>query len=441
MPYPISSLSEFNQLKQEVKVNKNILLVGVDIAKENHTSAFEMTSGEILRKRFTFSNDFEGFSAFKDKIDFYQHRQPIEKVLVGMEATASYWKPLSHYLTTEQLAQVLVSTFTVKNNRQTLNLSKDKNDVKDCHNICDLMRQGKFHFLNLQKYEHQDLTHLFRMRFSLVKDKAKIRIQLRHLLSQVFPELERQTGNILGKTISAILQNCPFPKDILQMERQDLTQLIYEASNHRLGESKAQSIYQLAQNSIGIDTEEMSTRLEMSLLFKRLSAIKQDISVIENQILVCVENNPHYNLLRTIKGIGAVSAAGLLAEIGDIDCYSNAKQLTKLAGLDLWGNFSGKSIRSGKHISKKGRKILRTVAYEAAVSCVRCNPFFKNKYLQLLANQSPRKKICAIAYVAIADKLLRIVFRMLKDGQAFNPHYEEMLKERYQPKSKYHQAA
>lgn len=427
---------EFNQLKQEVRLNKNILLVSVDIAKDTHTSAFEMTSGEILRKKFSFSNDIEGFSAFKNKIEYYQSQRLIDNVIVGMEATATYWKPLSAYLARLDMKQVLVNTFTVKNNRQTLNLSKDKDEAKDCHNICDLMRQGKFHFLNMHKYENQDLARLFRMRFSLIKDKAKIRIKSRHLLSEVFPELERQVSNILGKTIWAILQKCPFPKDIVQMDTQELTQLILEASHHKLGEKKAQSIYQLAQNSIGIDTEEMSTRLEMSLLFKKLSAIQQDISLIEKQLLEIVKNNRHYKLLLTIKGIGPVSAAGLLAEIGDIRYYSNAKQLTKLAGLDLWGNFSGKSVRSGKHISKKGRKILRTVAYEAAITCVRCNPFFKDKYLKLLENQPQRKKIKSMAYVAIADKLLRIVFRMLKDEKAFNPNYEKILKERYQPKNK-----
>lgn len=436
MQNPIGSLTEFNHLKQEVKINKNILLVSVDIAKDNHTSAFEMTSGEILRKKFSFSNDREGFDAFINKIDYYCRQQPIEKVLVGMEATACYWKAFSHYLARANIAQVLVNTFTVKNNRQTLNLSKDKNDAKDCHNICDLMRQGKFHFLNLQKYENQDLTRLYRMRFSLMKDKARIRIKLRHLLSEIFPELERQTANILGKTMLAILQKCPFPKDVLQIDQQELTQLILEASRHKLGEKKARSLYQLAQTSVGIDSEELSTRLELSLLLKKLKAIEQDVGVIEKQLFDAVKNNRHYQLLLSIKGIGPIAAAGLVAEIGDIRCYTHAKQLTKLAGLDLWANFSGKSVRSGKHISKKGRKILRTVVYEAAITCVRCNRLFKNKFLNLLENQPRRRKIKALAYVAIADKLLRIVFRMLTDGTAFNPNYETILKERYQPKAK-----
>jgi transposase len=428
-------LVEFNQLKVDVRRNNNFLLVGIDIAKRSHICSFELTSGQILRKKFSFSNDIEGFQALIDKITSYRQQYQVEKVICGLEATATYWKPLALHLVSEALRVVLVSTLAVKQNRQTLDVSKDKNDVKDAHNICDLMAQGKFQYLNLRKGTVAELSRLFRIRFGLTKQKAKIRIKLRQVLGEIFPELETSVSNILGATVLAIVEQAPFPKDILELGLEKLTQLVKQASRQRLGKNKALTIYALAQQSVGSDIEGESVRFELQLLLKNLEALLTDLKNTEKKILKIISDDPHYILLLSVKGIGPVIAAGLIGEIGDINWYSSAKQLTKLAGLDLWSNDSGASVHSGKHISKKGRKYLRTIAYEAAINCVRCNPQFKAKYQQLLDNQARRKKIKAIAYVAIADKILRMVFRMLKDGKAYNPDYDERLKERYRCKN------
>lgn len=428
------ALVEFLELKKEVRRSNLILLVGIDISKRTHVCSFEMSSGEVIRKRFCFSNDIAGFSQLIEKIRYYQAKLNIEEVVCGLEATATYWKPLAFHLFTENVKVVLVSTLAVKKNRQTIDVSKDKNDVKDAHNICDLMAQGKFQYLNLRKGRIADLCRLFRIRFGLIKEKAKKRIKFRQILDEIFPEIEAYFNNILGATILGILKTCPFPQDIVNMGIEQLMDIIKKASRNRLGREKALTIFALAQRSIGIDIEQRSVRFELQLQIQELQRLLEQIEMVENEIKNIIAHNKHYKRLLSIKGIGLVTAAGLIGEIGDIQWYSNAKQLTKLAGLDLWSNDSGDSIRSGKHISKKGRKYLRTIAYEAAVNCVRCNSNFKQKYLQLLDNQSKKKKIKAIAYIAIADKILRLVFRMLKDATAYDPDYDQKLKERYRCK-------
>lgn len=427
-------LVEFNHLKATVRRNNNILLVGIDIAKRNHVCSFELTSGQIIRKTFRFSNDINGFQMLIDKINSYRRQHQVEQVICGLEATATYWKPLALHLVSEGLYVVLVSTLAVKQNRQTLDVSKDKNDAKDAHNICDLMAQGKFQYLNLRKGPVAELSRLFRIRFGLTKDKAKIRIKLRQMLGDIFPELEAHFKDILGATALALLKQYPFPNDMLELGVEQLTQLIQAASHHRLGKNKALAIYALAQQSVGIDIEGEAVRFELQLLLKNLAGLLADLKATEQKIVDIIQHDKNYSLLLSIKGIGPVIAAGLIGEIGDINWYASAKELTKLAGLDLWSNNSGDSIRSGKHISKKGRKYLRTIAYEAAVNCARCNPQFKAKYQQLLDNQARRNKIKSIAYVAIADKVLRMVFRMLKDGTPYNPNYDDILKERYRCK-------
>lgn len=144
-----------------------------------------------------------------------------------------------------------------------------------------------------------------------------------------------------------------------------------------------------------------------------------------------VKDRRDYKLLLTIRGIGPIFAASIIAEIGDISNFTAGKQLIKLAGLDLFGQQSGDSLNTLKHITKRGRKQLRTIIYQAAVSCVRLNPQLKLKYQQLLENQSDKKKKTGKALIAIACKLLRIIFRMLTENKEYDACYDGMLRSKF----------
>ncbi len=192
---------------------------------------------------------------------------------------------------------------------------------------------------------------------------------------------------MLGATALALLKQTPFANDILELGVEQLNPLIKAASRHRLGKNKALASYAQAQQSIGIDIEGQAVRFELQLLLKNLAGLLADLKATKQKIVEIIQYDKNYSLLLSIKGIGPVIAAGLIGEIRDINWYARATELNKLAGLDLWSSNWGDSIRSSKHISKKGRKYLTTIAYEAAINCTRCNPQFQAKYQQLLDNQ------------------------------------------------------
>jgi len=74
---------------------------------------------------------------------------------------------------------------------------------------------------------------------------------------------------------------------------------------------------------------------------------------------------------------------------------------------------------------------LRTVLYQATVAFIKCNSHLKACYLKLLANQPNKKKVKPKAIVAIACKLLRIIYRMLTEKKAFDFNYNEKLKREF----------
>lgn len=121
--------------------------------------------------------------------------------------------------------------------------------------------------------------------------------------------------------------------------------------------------------------------------------------------------------LLSIPGIGVVSAAGFLAEIGDPARYQHWRQIQKLSGYNLVEQSSGDK-EGQRSISKRGRPGLRSILYQASLVLVAKNKEFKALYKYFLTRPAnPLKK----ALVAIALKLLRVMFTMVKKKVEYDP--------------------
>ena len=123
-----------------------------------------------------------------------------------------------------------------------------------------------------------------------------------------------------------------------------------------------------------------------------------------------------YYKTKGCKGIGEVTAAQFLAEIGDIERFKSAGQLIAYAGTDPGISQSGTSLVR-KHISKKGNSSLRRVVFLMALHVIKFNEVFREYFYKKtkLENMNGKK-----AVVAVANKLLRCIFAMLKNKKLFS---------------------
>ena len=133
-------LEEFRQLRQAVRHSEEYLIVGIDVAKDQHHAFFGTPTGKTLLKRLVFSNDYEGFRKLLDQAEALRVRHGLKKVVYGMEPTANYHKPLGEYLIHLGRCVVLVSGVSVKKNRETLDGRWDKHDEKDSANVEELCK-------------------------------------------------------------------------------------------------------------------------------------------------------------------------------------------------------------------------------------------------------------------------------------------------------------
>ena len=152
-----------------------------------------------------------------------------------------------------------------------------------------------------------------------------------------------------------------------------------------------------------------------------LADLERRIKAIQQAITAHIKAHPHldhaFRLLRTIPGIGSLTAARLLAEIGDIRAFNSAKQLAAFIGLTPSEYSSGSSIHRRAHISKKGNASLRGQLYWPAVTATRCNPVVTHLAERLRQAGKPG----LVVIVAAMRKLVHLAYGVLKSNRPFDP--------------------
>ncbi len=123
--------------------------------------------------------------------------------------------------------------------------------------------------------------------------------------------------------------------------------------------------------------------------------------------------------LTSIKGVGKMTASMIMAFYGNFEQFETAKQAVSFAGLNPNPRQSGTSVKRGSNISKKGHALIRKTLYMSALSAKKYNPVYREYYERLLASGKLKK----VALVAVAHKLLRHIFAIVKYDREWDPQY------------------
>ena len=144
--------------------------------------------------------------------------------------------------------------------------------------------------------------------------------------------------------------------------------------------------------------------------------LERQVAHLDTDIGHAVQHSPvwrvHDDLLRSVPGIGPITARTLLAELPELGTLDR-RAVAALVGVAPFNRDSGR-WRGQRHIAG-GRASLRASMYMAALSAARCNPPLRHFYHRLLAAGKPKK----VALVAVMRKLLTIVNAMFRDQQAW----------------------
>lgn len=148
-----------------------------------------------------------------------------------------------------------------------------------------------------------------------------------------------------------------------------------------------------------------------------LTAMKNQITKIEEKLLKLIEESPEYQsknaLLQNVPGIGNIAASSIISNVPELGYITN-KQVASLIGVAPITKESGRY--KGKRVIQGGRSQVRTVLYMAMMSAMQCNPVFKATYTRLVEAGKPKK----VAIIACVRKMVVILNSMLRDGVKWN---------------------
>lgn len=173
-----------------------------------------------------------------------------------------------------------------------------------------------------------------------------------------------------------------------------------------------------------------STQTKPSLVYQQLEAqirlLDKQIDEIQKTMKKHIKQHPDLkqdnDLLKSIPGIGDITACVLLAELGDIRRFDNVREVVAFLGLNPRQYQSGK-LNQSKGISRMGRKSLRAALYMPAISAKRHNPILR-AWAETLENRHLKSKQIV---VAVMRKLVHLAYGILKSGKAFDPQYGKQM--------------
>ncbi len=148
-----------------------------------------------------------------------------------------------------------------------------------------------------------------------------------------------------------------------------------------------------AKDSIGLTEGIIMARQELMTLLAQYKLLQQEIEQLMSQIENILKKIPGVQEMMSIPGVGMVTVAGFLAEVGNLKNYHHHRQIQKLAGLNLRENSSGKH-KGQTRITKRGRPRLRALLYKCIMPLVAKNKEFKalHHYYTTRAENPLKKK-------------------------------------------------
>lgn len=369
---------KYNTQNAKIKsITEKTLIVGIDVGSETHFArAFDWRNYEYSKKPLEFSNTESGFATFKAWMEDIAEKYGKDVVIPGMEPTSHYWFNLGAYLQDNGMKPVHVNPHHVKKSKELDDNNPNKNDRKDPKTIAALVNEGRFSYPYIPTGIYAEIRSLSNLRLQTQEEITQIKNRIARWFSIYFPEIKdvyKKPDSVSGLMV---LKVAPLPQDIVKLGVDGINQIWRDAKLRAAGAKRAKTLITAAEHSIGSQEAPDSARIELKNLLNDYEVYCKR----EEELMGMIEEK--------------------LAGYAIVECSS--------------GKHKGES-----HISYRGRKRLRYVLYEAAISLIARNEEFKevHRYYRT-RKENPLKKMQSV--IAVACKVLRIFYTILTKGVTYD---------------------
>jgi transposase len=389
--------------------------IGIDIGGRTHVVARcrvgqPRADREILRV----SQSRVGFAA----LDAWLERQPEPVALVTMESSGHYWMPIASHLRRRDVPVAVVNPLAAKYFARS-RLARTKSDPADARSLAEMaMRDSPDTRDPLAGVE---LRQAARFAMTLVTEQATVCQRLVRLVELGFPELAELFDDPTCRTAREVLRIAPTARAACRRRTSTLANANAGPGHRRLGPARAERLQAAAADSIAVPELDAEVAFEVGLLLDQYDLLEGQIAAADRRVAGLLDGELARRL-QTIPGVGPSIAAVLLAEIGDIERFTDFDQLLAYAGVHPAERSSGKkgaNPETSWHMSKAGNSHLRAAAYRMAIVGIQHNPVVAAHYARKRA--AGKSKMNAIGHCM--RKTLSIVWGVWRNGHDFDPNW------------------
>lgn len=410
---------KYNQNFKIMQITESTLVIGVDIAKKKHYARAFDWRGIELDKTISFASTYQGFKSFEEWVNGLAAEHCKDKTIVGLEPTGHYWYTFAQEILTQGYVVVQVNPYHVKKAKELDDNSPSKSDRKDPKTIAMLVKDGRYQIPYMPQGHFAELRKANNLREEWLVKSWSIKNKVHRWIDTYFPEFTDVFKSWGGKAALLTLVELPLPDMITKLSAEEIVSIWRRGVRRAVGLKRAQELKEAAMYSVGIKEGTEMALYEIRLLMKEYCEVQGILEDIEMRLEELVLAVPGAARLLEIKGIGIKTAAGFLAEIGDINRFNHPKQIIKLAGLNLRENSSG-THKGLTTITKRGRSRLRAILFRAILPLVAKNAEFNAMHQYYTTRkENPLKKKQSL--IALCGRFIRIAYTLITRDAEYNP--------------------
>jgi len=406
------------------------LFIGLDVSKKDYKVCFLDSEGERVGKVFTLKNNAEDSQSLVDNICEAARTKEFDKVFIGYESTSVYGWHLQHFLADSNDLKPYSPTIICFNPSLIESHKKSigdlpKTDRIDAFAIADRLRIGRLPESNSVDFRYLALQRLTRHRFHIVENIVR---EKNYYLSNLFLKYSGLCqsdvfSNNFGATALAIVEEMDSLDQIAEMPLEELVAFIVEKGREHFSDadSTAKKLQAAVKSSYRLHASvDMSLNLVLRSSIENLKALEKQKKAIEKAIKEQVSYFVReYQCLKSVKGIGDVISAGLLAEIGGVSRFESEESLAKFSGI-YWNTYQSADFTADEsYLRRRGNKYLRYYFVLAADQMRKYLPEYSEYYSRKFKESKTHHHKRAL--ILTARKAVRLIFALLHDSKLYNP--------------------
>lgn len=391
--------------------------VGIDVSKGKSMMAALRPMGEVALSPREYPHSEVGLEQMAYAIIALG-----EDTRVVMEATGRYHEPVAAALHEYGIYVTVLNPLFIQRSGGG-SIRKVKTDKADAMKIA---KYGLDNWVELREYTPMEAVRqqlkLCNRQYNLyMKTIVALQNNLISLTDKTFPGVnelftspERADGHQKWVDFTLSFWHCECVCRVSEKEFTERYRKWCKRKGYNFSEAKALDLYTDSCGHITTLPKNENTKLLITTAVQQLIAAKTTLVAMRTEMLRLAKLLPEYDTVLAMYGVGEITAAQLMAEIGDVRRYPRRSSLVAFAGVDPAVNQSGKHEAKSNPTTKRGSPHLRKTLYQVVCTYLINSPADEPVY-QFLNKKRAEGKPYFVYMMAAANKFLRIYYARVKE--------------------------